>query len=300
MTLPATVELVEVGARDGLQAVETVLATADKARLIGRIIADGAKRIEVVSFAHPRLVPQMADAETLLETLGADLDRVSAIGLVMNERGLERALGTGIDEVNFVVPASDGYALANQRATWAELADDACSLIPVAAAAGRRTSVTISVAFGDPYDGAVPAGRVVELAEQAVEAGVDEVALGDTIGVAVPPQVAAMVARLDSVLGGVPLRCHFHDTRRAGLANVYAAVAAGVTVLDTSVGGFGGSPFSPAAGGNVATEDAIVFLGRLGIGTGRDPEAAIATGRWLGQLVGVEPPGAHQHVDPWP
>jgi hydroxymethylglutaryl-CoA lyase len=297
--LPDRVTLVEVGPRDGLQAVSAVLPPATRIELVKQMIAAGARRIEAASFVHPGLVPQMAGAEAVLEGLAGAGSEVSLIGLVLNGRGLERALSTAVDEVNLVVAASEGYSRANQGASVAETMRTIEAMIPVAVDAGRRVTVTISVAFGDLYDGEVAPAAVVDLARRAVAAGAEEIALGDTIGVAVPTHVAALVGALAGAIPGIPIRCHFHDTRRAGLANVAAALDSGVTVFDTSVGGLGGSPFAPAAGGNVATEDAIAFLGRMGIDTGYDLDAVVAAGRWLGGHVG-DLPAALQHAEPWP
>jgi hydroxymethylglutaryl-CoA lyase len=294
-----SIQLVEVGPRDGLQAEPSVLPTEDKVELIRRMAAAGAERIEAASFAHPKVVPQMADAEDVLEAVIGTVPGVSLIGLVMNRRGLERALQTEVDEINFVVPAADGYARTNQRATSDALMEEASAMVGEAVAAGRSSSVTLSVAFGDPYDGAVEPARVGQLAARAADSGAGEVALGDTIGVATPPAVAEVVHAVKEAAPGVAVRCHFHDTRRAGLANVFAAIEAGVTILDTSVGGIGGSPFAPRAGGNVATEDAVAFLERLGIVTGFDLNATIDTGRWLASRLGHGLPAAHQHVAPW-
>ncbi|MDJ0962086.1 MAG: hydroxymethylglutaryl-CoA lyase [Acidimicrobiia bacterium] len=296
MLLPPHVDLVEVGPRDGLQAQSVVLDTAAKVELIRRMVSAGAGRVEAVSFAHPRAVPQMADAEAVMEALEIDRPGASLIGLVMNQRGLDRALATSVDEVNFVVPASDGYSRSNQRMTSDEIMTEIEALVPEATAAARRTTVTISVAFGDPYDGPVAPERVAGLAARSVAAGTDEIALGDTIGVATPPDVAAVIDAVRAAAPDLPIRCHFHDTRRAGLANVYAALLAGVTILDTSVGGIGGSPFAPKAGGNVATEDCVAFLERMGVTTSVSLDATIATGRWLAEVLGYDLPAAHQHL----
>jgi hydroxymethylglutaryl-CoA lyase len=294
------VTLVEVGPRDGLQSEEVVLPVATRVELIRRLVVGGARRIETVSFVHPRLVPQMAEAEQVMEALGPSPHGVSHIGLVLNERGLDRALATTVDEVNFVVAAAEGYSRSNQGAAVDETMASIETMIPRAREAGRDTSLTISVAFGDPYDGEVAVGDVVGLARRAAAVGVDEIALGDTIGVATPPSVKAMVGALVGAVPDVRLRCHFHDTRNTGLANMHAAWEAGVEVFDTAVGGTGGSPFAPGAGGNVATEDAVVFLDRLGVGTTYDRDLVIATGRWLGEQLGHDLPAAHQRVPPWP
>ena len=290
------IEIVEVGARDGLQNESVVLSTADKVRLIEQVAAAGVKRIEVASFVHPTLVPQMADAEAVVAEVGS-VPAISRIGLVLNRRGLQRSLATDVDELNFVVGASEGFNQANQRATVSETMAAIEEMVPEAVAARRRTTVTISVAFGCPYEGEVAKGAVVALAERAVAAGADEVALGDTIGVAVPADVTALLSALDVT---TPLRCHFHDTRNTGVANVVAAVAAGVTVVDASVGGTGGCPYAPKATGNVPTEDVVYTLHRMGYTTGIDLDAMIATGHWLADKLGKTLPSALGRAGTWP
>ncbi|MEA2024539.1 MAG: hydroxymethylglutaryl-CoA lyase [Actinomycetota bacterium] len=290
------VDLVEVGPRDGLQNESLVLPTETKAELIKRLVAAGSRRIEVASFVHPGRVPQMADAEAVIEAVGPGPEGVSYIGLVLNRRGLERALATGIHEINFVVGASDGFNRANAgtspEATMTEIE------MMLGQVEDRRTTVTISVAFGCPYDGAVPVDAVVDLATRAADAGADEVALGDTIGVAVPSQVTAVVDAVREAVA-VPLRGHFHDTRNTAVANAAAAYAAGVTVLDASVGGAGGCPFAPNATGNVATEDLVYLFERTGIGTGIDPEQLIETTRWLETQLGKNLPSAIARAGWW-
>lgn len=292
------IQIVEVGARDGLQNETVTLATVDKIDLINRLVAAGVSRLEVASFVHPGLVPQMADAEAVVAGL-PEAAAASRIGLVLNERGLTRALATNVDEINFVVGASDGFNRANQNAAVAETMATITSMVPVAAEAGRKTTVTISVAFGCPYDGAVPVSTVVELARRSVAAGADEIALGDTIGVAVPSDVTARVAAVGEVTGDVPLRGHFHDTRNTGVANVVAAIAAGVRVIDASVGGTGGCPYAPNASGNVATEDVVYALHRMGYRTGLDIDAVIETGHWLGERLGKSLPSALGRAGNW-
>jgi hydroxymethylglutaryl-CoA lyase len=256
--------------------------------LVRRSIDAGARRIEVASFVHPRRVPQMAGAEEvvagLLETPG-----ISYIGLVLNRRGLDRALATAVHEINFVVAAAEGYNRHNQNAAVAETMAEIETMIPDATAAGRRVSVTISVAFGDPYDGEVPVTAVTELARRAAAAGADEIALGDTIGVGVPAMVTERVAAVRQAAPRATVRCHFHNTRNTGYANAMAAVAAGVDSLDAAVGGFGGSPFAPAAGGNIATEDLLFLLQRSGIDPRLSLPALVATTEWLAALLGSAP-----------
>jgi hydroxymethylglutaryl-CoA lyase len=293
----ARVEIVEVAPRDGLQNEQVVLSTEDKVELVRRVVAAGARRVEVASFVNPARVPQMADAEAVIAALPGALERwfpdaapgvasVTPIGLVLNLRGLERALATGIGEVNYVIGATDEFSQANQgMSTSASLA--AWSEVAAAAhRAGVRASVTISVAFGCPFAGEVSIGHVAELAARAAEAGTDEIALGDTIGAGVPSQVTELVAAVSAAAPGVPLRCHFHNTRNTGLANAYAAVAAGVRTLDASVGGVGGCPFAPAATGNIPTEDLAWMLGRMGVPTGMDLPTLIETATWLGARLG--------------
>ena len=297
--LPERVTIVESGPRDGLQSEDTVLSIEERVGLIEDLLAAGVRRIEVASFVHPGRVPQMAGAEEIVAGLPVGID-VSYLGLVLNERGLERALDTLVDEIGFVVAATDGYNTSNQGATVDETLAELKRMIPAAHAEGRFASVTISVAFGCPYDGEVAPQRVAEVARRAVEYGAEEIALGDTIGVAVPSRVVETLALLSDTLPGVPLRCHFHDTRGTALANAYAALTAGVSVLDTSVGGLGGSPFAPGAGGNLATEDLVYTLDRAGIVTGIDLEVLIAVGRRLGARLGHDLAASLQQIDPWP
>lgn len=292
MALPEHIEIVEVGPRDGLQNEDVILSTDEKVALVRRLVGAGIRRIEVASFVHPGRVPQMADAEAVLAGLGPSPEGVSYVGIVLNRRGLERALATTVDEVNFVVGATEGFNRANAGVGPEDTMAEIEAMIPEAHAAGRRATVTISVSFGCPYEGEVEPTTVVELVRRAVVVGADEVALGDTIGVAVPAQVRRLVEAIDRTVGAVPLRAHFHDTRNTAIANAQAALEEGVGVLDASVGGAGGCPFAPGASGNVATEDLLYLLRRSGIAVGIDPEAVIATGRWLGERLGKRLPAA--------
>lgn len=289
--LPNAVEIVEVGPRDGLQNEPSVLATATKVEFIGRAVAAGLRRIEVASFVNPKRVPQMADAEAVLAALPRPAG-VQYIGLVLNRRGFDRALAAGCTEVGMVVAATDSFNERNQGApteasiaAWLDIAKSA-------RAAGLRAQITVSTAFGCPFEGEVPVARVVEIARRVAAGGPVELALADTIGVGVPSQVAELVGRVREALPELALRCHFHNTRNTGLANAYAAVEAGVAVLDASIGGIGGCPFAPAATGNIPTEDLVYMLARMGIRTGVDLEALIATGRWLEAELGRPVPGA--------
>jgi len=289
--LPPAVEIVEVGPRDGLQNEPTILPAARKVEFIGRAVAAGLRRIEVASFVNPKRVPQMADAEAVLSALPRHA-QVHYIGLVLNQRGFERARAAGCSEIGMVVAASDAFNERNQGATTEESIAAWLDIAGRARAAGLRAQLTISTAFGCPFEGEVPVARVVEIARRVAEGGPLELALADTIGVGVPSQVSELVARVREALPGLALRCHFHNTRNTGLANAYAAVAAGVSVLDASIGGIGGCPFAPAATGNIPTEDLVYMLARMGIRTGVDLEALIATGRWLEGVLGRAVPGA--------
>lgn len=279
-------EILEVSPRDGLQNESRVLPTEVKAELVRRSLDAGLRRIEVTAFARPDRVPQMADAEAVLAEVVGD-PRLSAIGLVLNRRGLDRAIAAGCDEVTVVVVSSDGLALRNQGVdtaaqveAWREIAADARS-------AGLRTTVILAAAFGCPFDGEVPAARVLDVAKGCLEGGPDELAIADTIGVGVPAQVTGLVRGLRELDAEIPLRAHFHNTRNTGYANAIAAVEAGISVLDASAGGIGGCPFAPGATGNIGTEDLVYLLDRSGITTGVDGASIARTGTWISEELGL-------------
>jgi hydroxymethylglutaryl-CoA lyase len=279
------ITLVEVGPRDGLQSEPEILSTAHKVEFISKAIDAGMRRLEVASFVHPKRVPQMADAEALIEQL-PDHDDVSYIGLIMNERGLDRALETKIGEIGMVIVSTDSYNRKNQGVDTDESLRVWGKIAARAQASGLRANVMISAAFGCPYEGEVKVERIVELAKRAVEADPAELGIADSIGVAVPNQVTDLLGRVRDVIGDLPLRCHFHNTRNTGLANAQAAVESGVTFLDASIGGIGGCPFAPAATGNVPTDDLLYMLDRSGVETGVSLEKIIATSAWLEQTLG--------------
>lgn len=283
------ITVVDVSPRDGLQNESTLLAADVKVALVERLIAAGVRRIEATSFVHPERVPQMADAEAVMAAVPRR-DDVAYIGLVLNRRGLERALSAGVDEVNAVVVASDTFNRKNQGVGTSESLSDWAVIAADAHAAGVRASVTIAAAFGCPFEGEVPADEVLAIAAGAMEAGPDELAIADTIGVGVPRQVHALAEGLHALRGEVPLRIHLHNTRNTGYANAVAAVDAGFATLDASVGGIGGCPFAPAATGNIATEDLTYLLDRQGVSTGLDLESLSATGRWIASHLGREAP----------
>ncbi|WP_329522012.1 hydroxymethylglutaryl-CoA lyase [Spirillospora sp. NBC_01491] len=281
--------VLEVGPRDGLQNEDRVLSPDDRIELIARSVSAGARRIEAVAFVHPGRVPQMAGAEEVMAGVPRR-DGVSYSGLVLNRRGLDRALAAGVDEVNVVVVASDTFSVRNQGRTMAEMLDEWDGIAAAARDAGVPAGMTVAVAFGCPFEGETPPARVAEIARRAQAAGAFEIALADTIGVGVPAQVRDLARRTREAAPGTPLRCHFHNTRNTGYANALTAVDEGVAVLDASTGGFGGCPFAPAATGNIATEDLLYALHRGGVSTGIDMAAVAETGTWLGGLLGKPAP----------
>jgi hydroxymethylglutaryl-CoA lyase len=290
----SAIEIVEVSPRDGLQNEKVPVTTAGKVELIRRAAAAGAKRIEATSFVSPRAVPQMADAAEVMARLrdGDDFRArgVTLIGLALNRRGVERALAADVDEVNFVVGATESFNQRNQNAAIAETMADLALAIEATKAQGVRMGLTISVAFGCPFEGEVDRRRVVSLAQEAAGLGVFEVAFGDTIGVADPLAVERLMADVRAAAPGTPLRLHFHNTRNTGIANAFAAWRAGAATLDASIGGLGGCPFAPRATGNIATEDLVYMLDRMGVRTGYDLAALIATTQWLAENCGLQPP----------
>ncbi|WP_129782063.1 hydroxymethylglutaryl-CoA lyase [Peristeroidobacter soli] len=283
------IEIVDVGPRDGLQSEPEILSTATKLELIGRLVAAGLKRIEVASFVNPKRVPQMADAEAVLAGL-PKVPGVQYVGLVLNRKGFDRALAAGCTEMGLVAAATNSFSERNQGATTEELIHTIEEIAPLAREAGVRMQVTLSTAFGCPFEGEVPAARVVEICERLAKSNPLEIALADTIGVAVPSQVSALVEQVKGVVGDVAIRCHFHNTRNTAVANAYAAVLAGVNILDASVGGVGGCPFAPNATGNVGTEDLVYMLNRSGYDTGIDLTKLIETAKWLGEQRGKPVP----------
>lgn len=280
-----TLEIVEVGARDGLQNEALILPTATKVALINRAIAAGVSRIETASFVNPARVPQMADAEAVMAAL-PDSTNVTYVGLVLNTRGAQRALATKVHQLGAVAMASDSFGIRNQGQTSAQSVDQACEIIALAKQSGRTGQVTISAAFGCPFEGSVAPDHIVAMAAQLAEAGPCEIALADTIGVAVPAQVTELIRRVRAVIGAIPLRAHFHNTRNTGLANAWAAYQVGVTTLDSSLGGLGGCPFAPNATGNIPTEDLVYLLERSGVSTGLDLDSLIDAGTWLTEIMG--------------
>jgi hydroxymethylglutaryl-CoA lyase len=282
--------IVEVGPRDGLQSESTLLPTATKVELIQRLLRAGVQRLEAASFVNPQKVPQMADAEAVMAALPKN-SGASYIGLVLNAKGFERAAAAGCHEVGMAVVASNTFNRRNQGVDTEQSIVDWLSIAAAAKQRGLKASVTISAAFGCPFEGEVPVSHVIDIAKRCAEAEPLEIAVADTVGVGVPSQVTDIIGRLRVALPGMPLRAHFHNTRNTGLANAYAAVQAGVETLDASVGGVGGCPFAPAATGNIPTEDLLYMLGRMGIDTGISIQGLIEIGQWLQQQLGHTVPG---------
>lgn len=294
----ASIELVEVGPRDGLQNEPDIIGTATKLDLIGRMIGYGARRLEVASFVHPQRVPQMADAEAVIAGLPDRAD-CTYVGLVLNKRGVLRALATrengarGIDQVGCVVVASDTFGQKNQGQTIEQGIAETREMLRFARAEGMRAQVTISAAFGCPFEGEVKHETVLAIAEAIAEEGPEEIALADTIGVGTPWEAGELFGKLGELLAGkIPMRAHFHNTRGTGLANAWEAYKAGVRVFDASLGGLGGCPFAPRATGNIATEDLIYMMARSGVDSGIDLDAAIAVNKWFAGELGRELPSA--------
>jgi hydroxymethylglutaryl-CoA lyase/(R)-citramalyl-CoA lyase len=282
------IEIVDVGPRDGLQNENQTLSSETRAELCDRLAAAGVPRVEAASFVNPKLVPQMAGAEEVM----ADIERrpnTSYAGLALNEKGYERAVEAGVDEVRYAFPATETFARKNQNTTVADAMDLSERLVERARLDGVRVSITLSAAFGCPFEGRVEPKVVLGLAERVGAAKPDEIVLADTIGVGVPSQIKALVEgvrEFGSVVG-----CHLHDTRNTGIANAAAAIEAGATVLDASVGGTGGCPFAPKATGNIATEDLVYLLHGMGHETGIELDALIECAQWLSGQLGKELPG---------
>jgi hydroxymethylglutaryl-CoA lyase len=287
----SAIEVVEVSARDGLQNDPARLSTGQKVELIARCAAAGLRRAEIASFVNPKLVPQMADGEAVVAGVRATVAGPSSwIGLVLNTRGFHRAAAAGVDEVNCVVGVSDEFSRANQGMSTADAIAVVAEVVPLARAVGITPTVTLSVAFGCPFAGEVPLDQLRRVLDEVAATGVVEVAIADTIGVAVPKDVSERIGAARALIGDLRLRAHFHNTRNTGYANALAAADAGVSVLDASLGGVGGCPFAPRATGNIATEDLVYALHRSGFETGVDLDAAIEASQWLGAQLGRDLP----------
>ena len=292
-----TLIVCDVGPRDGLQNEAKTLEPAVRAELCDRLAAAGLKRMEAASFVNPKLVPQMAGAEDVMAALHRKAG-TSYAGLVLNEKGYDRAVLAGVDEVHYAFAAADEFGRRNQNATTEEGLKTALALVARARSERVPITVRISVAFGSPFDGPVAAQRVLEIVEHLMAVPPDEICLADTIGVGVPAQVRELVRGARSL--GATVGAHFHNTRNTGYANALAALEEGVVSLDASVGGAGGCPFAPKATGNVATEDLVYLLRGMGVETGINIDALIQTSQWLGQQLGKELPGMVARAGDYP
>jgi isopropylmalate/homocitrate/citramalate synthase len=281
--MAAAVTICDVGPRDGLQNEAETLEPSVRAELVNRLAATGLPKVEAVSFVNPERVPQMAGAEEVVAGIDRQ-DGVAYSGLVLNERGYERLAATGLDEVHFTLAATETFNRRNANRSVDESVQDLVRM-----PAERPVSVSLSVAFGCPFEGEVEASTVLRLAERCVAAGAEEILFADTIGVGVPRQVRQLLGGTKSL--GVPVGVHLHDTRNTAVANAYAALEGGATVFESSVGGLGGCPFAPRATGNVATEDLVYLFHGEGIDTGVDLDALVDVAEWLAGILGRELPG---------
>ena len=287
----------DVAPRDGLQNEDVHLVPEVRAELIRRLVAAGLKRIETVSFVNPKRVPQMAGAEEVVAALEPRADIVYA-GLVLNGKGYDRLVASGLREAHFALACTEEFNRRNQNASVDESASDAEHIIKRAHDDDVRATVTLGVAFGCPFEGRVQPARVLALAERMAAAGADEICFADTVGVGVPQQATELVSKAMSF--GVPVGVHLHDTRNTGLANAQAALDAGATIFDASVGGTGGCPFAPRATGNIATEDLVYLLHHQGVDTGIDLDTLIDVAHWLSEQLGKTLAGGVHRAGNWP
>ena len=297
--LPASVTVMEVSPRDGLQNEDVLVPTAQKLQLIDHALASGSKRIEVTSFVHPQRVPQMADAEAVCAGLPQRSD-VRYTGLILNERGYRRLRETRLDEAGLVVPVSDTFGERNQGQRVADALVMAREVIRDGQQTGFPVQVTLAVAFGCPFEGEVPLTNLLAAAEALLEAGPVEIALADTIGVGVPWQVQQTFEALSKLAGDVPMRAHFHDTRNTGIGNAFASLLAGVATLDASIGGIGGCPFAPNASGNIATEDLVYMLNRSDVAHDLAMQPLLDGAAWLEPILGKQLPSMLSKAGDWP
>jgi (R)-citramalyl-CoA lyase len=293
----ASVTVFEVGPRDGLQNEPDVLTPETRAELVDRLVAAGVRAVEVASFVDARRVPQMASAEEVV----AGVERIPGVvyaGLALNDRGFERLAEAKLDEVRFAFGATESFNRRNQNASVEDSLASAARICERARELRIRSTVTISVAFGCPFEGPVDERRVLDLAGRVVEARPDMIVVADTIGVATPSHARRVVKAVAEL--GVPLGAHFHNTRNTGYANAFAALDAGASTLDASVGGLGGCPFAPRATGNIATEDLVYMLDAEGVDTGIDLDALIAVSSWLEEVLGRTLEGQLYRAGPFP
>ncbi len=285
------IEICEVGPRDGLQSEPRIWSVDERVELIDRLSATGLSRIEAVSFVNPKRVPQMADAEEVMAKIKRPAG-VSFAGLALNVRGAERAIDAGVDEVRYVVVASETFSQRNQGASVDDILAGFADIADKVTQAGLKLSATVAAAFGCPFEGDVAPSRVASISKRLVDSGAVEIGLADTIGSGVPTQVTEIYSQVRNVVGDkIGLGFHLHNTRNTGFANAAVAVGEGVLFLDASVGGLGGCPFAPKATGNIATEDLCFMLRNMGYETGIDIEALIEVAQWTEGFFDAPLPG---------
>jgi len=290
MNLPSHVTVCDVGPRDGLQNEKEPISTENKLALINRLIEAGVPQIEVSSFVSPKWVPQMADAEELF----ARVDRskgAKLLGLIPNEKGYDRAAAAKVDGVRLVVMASETFQKKNVNRSVEDGMRECEAIARRAKSDGLAVGIGFGTSWGCPYEGHVDPARVVDLANQAIEAGMDEVEFADTTGMADPAHVSMLLAQATKTIPVERITCHFHNTRNTGFANVLAALGEGVTRFDSSIAGLGGCPFAPRATGNICSEDLVHMLHAMGIGTGINLEGLVETAAWVEGVVGHTLPG---------
>jgi hydroxymethylglutaryl-CoA lyase len=295
MNLPKSVNIVEVGPRDGLQNEAEFVPTEQKVKLIESLSETGLKRIEITSFVHPKAIPQLQDSEEVIKRI-KNKSGVVYSTLVPNEKGLERALAAGVKEIALFVSASETHNQKNVQMSIEESLKGFRNIAVKAVTNGIRMRGYVVTVFGCPYEGRIAPEKVEFIINEYQMLGVHEVALGDTTGMANPVQVSRMVERIKPQLGEMSLGLHFHDTRGAGLANVLAALQEGITVFDGSIGGLGGCPYAPGASGNVATEDLVNMMEEMGIETGIELERLIDCAKYAGEIIKKDLPGHLIHA----
>jgi hydroxymethylglutaryl-CoA lyase len=282
--MTASIDLCEVGPRDGLQNLARHFSVAERVELIDRLTSAGVRHVEAVSFVNPQRVPQMADAEAVLAGI-ARPGGLRVAGLVLNEKGAERAMACALDELRFVLIASETFSQRNQRASVADNVTALRNVATLMRGSARKLTAVIGASYGCPFEGRIAPAAVRELVAQAVEAGVQEISLADTIGVATPPQVDWLTRMVRADHPSIVVGAHLHNTRNMGLANAYAAIEAGATVLDASIGGLGGCPFAPKATGNIATEDLLYLLDGMQLETSLQAPPTLDVVNWLRERV---------------
>jgi hydroxymethylglutaryl-CoA lyase len=297
-SLPNRVTIVEVGPRDGLQNESESVATATKIELINRLSAAGLREVEATSFVNPKAVPQLADGALVMAGISHS-ESVAYPVLVPNMRGYEAARAAGATHVSVFTAASEGFAQANINASIAESVARFEPIVAAAKSDGVHVRGYVSTAFGCPFDGAVEPAAVTDLTRQLLDIGIKDISIGDTIGVAVPADMAPVITPLQELDGIERLALHLHDTRGTALANTWAALQLGIDTFDASIGGLGGCPFAPGASGNVATEDLVWMLERCGIDTGVDLPMLIETAQWITEMLGRDLPAHIARAKLW-